>query len=917
MSNLLKDASILLTPTAYNNGRMLAVKPSDNLYGTEEITNGDFSNGINGWQGTDGASLLSVVLGELKIENGDGSAAGANSSITTEIGKKYRITFVSNKGSAINGIFFGAGTSTNSANLLNVTDNFDGIHTGTFTATTTTTWFIAKTLSVVNGQFSYIDNVSVKEDLSGDFQFSRNSAATRVNAQGLVENVQILSSNLVSNGDFSQEGSEVITNGDFSNGLTDWIVDDGTSWTNVNNRAFCDGNNGLIKQGFTSVLNKTYKVTFDVVNVGGGELGARIGGGTYAWNNYPSGSYVRYLVSGSSSEGVLFYAVNGWSGSIDNISVKEVGQDWTLGTGWSIGDGKANCDGTDGAQIRTDNSPLTNGKTYYISFQITDYTSGDIRLLGQSFYGISGNSVTTVTGTFVATKPYVRFYSQVFIGSITNISVIEITDDTNLPRINYEGFSYQDSLGSELIVNGDFDVNGNWTNFGTPLVSEQSSTRYYTSPFSWYVKGDAFRQGIFSPNNFTLTNGKTYNVSLWVYALDGAEILSGLTNTDKSVFTSHAVTQNEWTNITYSAIANATSASYISILTSSSTLEFYVDNVSVKEYLGQEVVPNSGCGSWLLEPQSTNLNTLSNPTDAQKGSTSYASITFQDNFNWGLGSIINNAIVFVDNSTTRYAYYNSTVVSGTEYTLSVFIKMDDNSVPIPATDFLMVLAGTSFASGYNVESYGNNVYRVSVTGTAGGSNTANGILKVASNSAKGFKISAFQIEQQSYATSYIPTQGASSTRLADIATNSGNASLINSEEGTLYFEGSFKENATNQQLTLSNGTTAERIVLEVRNSGQLLRFNVRSSGVNSVEIDQAITVNTPYKLGLLWSGSVAKFYLNGSLIGSNSSVTSPTGLDSISFDSGTNVLPFYGKTKALAVYKTALTDEQLTLLTTI
>ena len=39
------------------------------------------------------------------------------------------------------------------------------------------------------------------DDASGDFQFSRNSAATRVNAQGLVENVQILSSNLVQNGD--------------------------------------------------------------------------------------------------------------------------------------------------------------------------------------------------------------------------------------------------------------------------------------------------------------------------------------------------------------------------------------------------------------------------------------------------------------------------------------------------------------------------------------------------------------------------------------------------------------------------------------------------------------------------------------------------------------------------------------------
>ena len=58
--------------------------------------------------------------------------------------------------------------------------------------------------------------LSVKpENGDGDFTFSRGSAATRVNAQGLVENVQIISSELVSNGNFSQEGSELVTNGDF------------------------------------------------------------------------------------------------------------------------------------------------------------------------------------------------------------------------------------------------------------------------------------------------------------------------------------------------------------------------------------------------------------------------------------------------------------------------------------------------------------------------------------------------------------------------------------------------------------------------------------------------------------------------------------------------------------------------------
>ena len=58
--------------------------------------------------------------------------------------------------------------------------------------------------------------LSVKPiDGSGDFDFTRNSDATRVNSAGLIESLQTLSSNLVSNGDFSQEGPELVTNGDF------------------------------------------------------------------------------------------------------------------------------------------------------------------------------------------------------------------------------------------------------------------------------------------------------------------------------------------------------------------------------------------------------------------------------------------------------------------------------------------------------------------------------------------------------------------------------------------------------------------------------------------------------------------------------------------------------------------------------
>ena len=138
-----------------------------------------------------------------------------------------------------------------------------------------------------------IDNISIVEDLSGDFTFSRNSAATRVNAQGLVENVQIISDELVSNGDFSQIGTEEVSNGDFSqigaeevsNGnfsqegselITngDFATDSNWNGTNTNGVTISNGSlnysetpNGTnITQASVVEIGKSYKVTFTISN---------------------------------------------------------------------------------------------------------------------------------------------------------------------------------------------------------------------------------------------------------------------------------------------------------------------------------------------------------------------------------------------------------------------------------------------------------------------------------------------------------------------------------------------------------------------------------------------------------------------------------------------------------------------------
>ena len=207
----------------------------------------------------------------------------------------------------------------------------------------------------------------------GDFDFSRNSAATRVNAQGLVENVQILSSNLVQNGDFSEEGVQEISNGSFSQEGVEQIsngsFDTDTDWNKASgvtisdgkaNAAFGSSGNILRQSLVTFDANKTYKYEFTISNYVSGNLkfasfiGAinESGNGTYVGYGKPNGTGVNNMILFGSFEG-----------SIDNVSVKEVGQDWTLGTGWSIGEDKAVAKLLHQLVIATIKS-ITSGKTY-------------------------------------------------------------------------------------------------------------------------------------------------------------------------------------------------------------------------------------------------------------------------------------------------------------------------------------------------------------------------------------------------------------------------------------------------------------------------------------------------------------------------------------------------------------------------
>ena len=194
------------------------------------------------------------------------------------------------------------------------------------------------------------------ENGSGDFDFSRNSAATRVNAQGLVEDVQILSSNLVQNGDFSeigseevsngsfsQQGSELIVNGDFASNINDWAAKDSTIiWDN--GKLKCDNSSGNgaggPRQNVGLQNNKTYIFTATI------QLISATANGTFAiftssavGNGQSDVYYGSTLVAGGDAITETGQFTTGTDGdvsiqfwvdrpnavfTIDNVSVKEV-----------------------------------------------------------------------------------------------------------------------------------------------------------------------------------------------------------------------------------------------------------------------------------------------------------------------------------------------------------------------------------------------------------------------------------------------------------------------------------------------------------------------------------------------------------------------------------------------------------------
>ena len=176
-----------------------------------------------------------------------------------------------------------------------------------------------------------------------------------------------------------------------------------------------------------------------------------------------------------------------------------------------------------------------------------------------------------------------------------------------------------------------------------------------------------------------------------------------------------------------------------------------------------------------------------------------------------------------------------------------------------------------------------------------------------------------QLEQGSYATSYIPTQGGAVTRNADVISKTGVSDLINGESGTLFLNSaSLANDGTIKYFSINNGTTGYEIVFQYTSTSNTVGIRYINGGFaqcdDSVLITNALDFN---KFAFTWQLNKFELWCNGIKVISDTSGSVTTGFNQIDFRRSNGTIPFFSKVKSVALYNTALTDQELINLTTI
>jgi len=514
-----------------------------------------------------------------------------------------------------------------------------------------------------------------------------------------------------------------------------------------------------------------------------------------------------------------------------------------------------------------------------------------------------------------------KFYSVL---PSDGVGDFDFTRNSSATRIAPTGFIEEvGAFGSELVTNGNFDNDSDWTKTNVTIANGVAT----------FVTGTASLQQAIS-----ITVGKTYKIT---YQINGG---TGTLNLSSSGFTnvSTVIPSTVGTHIINATAVN-TNNLYLVCIGSSNLV---IDNISVVEVVGNKSRLNYdllngkvvNCPHYLLEPARTNIITYSEDFSQiawVKSGTSVVSGFISPD-----GAA--NAYKLVEGTTNSdhsiYATFTS-LPSGI-YTISAYVKKgerhkcalaDRNSgiyVSFDLNNITVIAQGGMIG---NIELLSNGWFKLSAT-------TSNALTIIVpqifiledsyttglpifqtytGDGTSGVYIFGAQLELGSYPTSYIPTNGTAITRAAETATGSGDAATFNDSEGVLMLDiNTFSNDGTFRGISLGDATANNVIRIFYSDVSNHINFNVKSSGTNYVTIIYTLNdVTTPTKILAKFKQNDFALWVNGFEVGSANSGILPLNISSLQFFNGTGTGIFYGKTRELQYFDSALTDAQLETLT--
>ena len=484
---------------------------------------------------------------------------------------------------------------------------------------------------------------------------------------------------------------------------------------------------------------------------------------------------------------------------------------------------------------------------------------------------------------------------------------------TSATYVAKDGLIKTAGIQPNIVNNGDFATDSDWTKGSGWSISGGKAV------------GSATGASLYQADGANYTSGKLYKVTFEVSDYVSGSVRPEVTNVAGSYVSSNGV---------FIQYITATSSS-IGAELKGSTFTGSIDNVTVQEI--QTDTPridftNDTKGHLLLEPSRTNIITNSSNFSAASWTNVSATRTsvniplpdgttggFQITQNGGASDRIQDALSLSSNN-----HFFSLFVKGTSYASDFIFRIrslrgEDAKFNINTNNEISYNSGTS--TNYFIEEYENGWYRVGFESTM--SNTQSNYFQIypdtATDSFGSIYIWGSQVEEGSYATSYIPTTGAASTRNKDVCRDSGSAQDFNDSEGVLYAEIAALDEigGASKQFCISNSDRSSVVLFSFLNADNKIKVNLKSEGsiVASFQRDISPSITSFFKIALQYQLNNVNLWVNGVKTNTDTSAAMPVGLEKFTFTRGDSGNNFNGKVRNVQVFTEALTDEQLEKLT--